>query len=341
MGTHEMKKLTLKNFQKHRLLKIDLDPVITTILGPTDRGKSSIIRALQFLALNNPPSNLITEGQKNVEVVLDVDDHSITRKKGTENLYEMDGEEYKAFGTGVPDDIQTALALSPLNFQKQHDSPFWFAETAGEVSRQLNKIVDLEIIDTTLSNLSSSLRKARGEKDVTAQRLEEAKEERSRLKFVRQMRKDFDELEEIAKAQEKSADKCSLLQNLLAEVSTHWADAERLREATTEAERVVDLGARWERTNKSVNLLESLVESVKSDYQIASIQIPSLEGMDQRVGAINALRRKKLDLSNLLEDVQQDQERSDSLKSRLEKASTELHEKMGEECPLCGQKIKS
>ncbi len=155
--------VSLQNFQAHRRLRLEFDPGITTIVGRSDVGKSAIIRAIRWAATNQPGGDqFITTGTKGTTVTLQVDGHVIKRKRGgSVNSYHLDGEEYKAFGRGVPGPVVTVLNMGGVCWQGQHDAPFWFSETAGEVSRKLNSIVNLSIIDTTLANVQAENHAAR------------------------------------------------------------------------------------------------------------------------------------------------------------------------------------
>lgn len=178
-----LESIALRNFQVHEDLIVEFSPTITTIKGPTDKGKSAVLRALRWVCLNDVAgADFIREGAKRVTITLHVTDgkgsHStISRSKSTDghvNLYVWDDREFKAFGQSVPPDIAHALALNEINFQGQHDPPFWFADTAGEVSRKLNAVIDLTIIDTALSNIASEVRRAQERKGLCEERLTEA-----------------------------------------------------------------------------------------------------------------------------------------------------------------------
>ena len=156
-----MKRLRLQNFQGHHRLDVQLDQPITTIVGASDRGKSAVLRALRLLCLNQPGGTAcVRHGAKAAAVRLEVDDTTITRVKGTgTNTYSRDGQEYKAFGAGVPDPVADVLNVAAENFQQQHDAPYWFSDTAGQVARNLNAVVDLEVMDTALADLQARARK--------------------------------------------------------------------------------------------------------------------------------------------------------------------------------------
>lgn len=174
--------LSLQNFQAHRKLRVEFGPGITTIVGRSDVGKSAIIRALRWAATNQPGGDqFITTGTKGTSVALRVDGRVIKRKRGgSVNTYHLDAEEYKSFGRGVPGPIVSVLNMPGVCWQGQHDAPFWFSETGGEVARKLNSIVNLAIIDTTLASVQSEnhagrvrLRDATEKEKQTAEILEE------------------------------------------------------------------------------------------------------------------------------------------------------------------------
>jgi hypothetical protein len=77
------------------------------------------------------------------------------------------------------------LKMGPLNFQQQHAGHFWFRETAGEVSRQLNTIVNLDLIDTTIANIDREQRKTKIRLQDVESRMKTARGEKRRFSYVR------------------------------------------------------------------------------------------------------------------------------------------------------------
>lgn len=199
--------IRLLNFQRHEKRVVELDPHVTTIVGPTDSGKSSIIRALVWALMNEAPDNLLRQGAKEVEVDVKVDGHMVKRiRKGTENRYSLDGKQYRAFGIAVPEDIEALLRIGSINIQAQHDSVFWFSAKAADVSKQLNSIVDLEIIDESLARAASHVRETKSRLDVSTDRLENAKRKVEELKYAVELDEDcqrIERLEDELKAMQK------------------------------------------------------------------------------------------------------------------------------------------
>jgi DNA repair exonuclease SbcCD ATPase subunit len=175
-------RLRLTNFQCHELLDIQLDPGITTIVGPSDVGKSAVIRALRLLALNKPRGDgYVRFGFKGCEVRAKVDGKTVRRERGGENLYSVDKQVYWAFSNEVPKAVQSVLNLSDANFSGQHDPPFWFSLSPPELARQLNRIVDLDVIDRMTSHLASTMRSLKARQEVVVSRLSEATQAKRKL----------------------------------------------------------------------------------------------------------------------------------------------------------------
>lgn len=201
-------RLYIKNFQSHSDRVIDFDPHITVIIGRNDVGKSALLRALSWLAFNRPAGDeFIRWGEKTATVELTVDGHTITRTKGKENSYRLDnGEPYKALGQGVvPEVIANVLNLGPVNFSNQLDPPFWFCETAGEVSRQLNSIVDLGVIDDVLAGAAAKVRSAQSDISLTEQRLAQAEERAKALDYIVDLNSNLSALEALEAEQAETA----------------------------------------------------------------------------------------------------------------------------------------
>ena len=155
------KKVVLHNFQGHKDTEIELDPVITALVGTSRAGKSSVLRALRWLFYNSPsagkPSHWV-ESKDDSSVSIEEDSTTITRIRGKAgNGYDMTGfSPFRAIGTKVPPQVASFLNLSDINFSGQHDAPFLLSKTPGEVGRYLNTLIDLDIIDEKLAKAASS-----------------------------------------------------------------------------------------------------------------------------------------------------------------------------------------
>jgi len=337
-----IEQLVLKNFQRHQNLTIDLDPHITTIVGPSDSGKSAVIRALRWLATNSPAGDaFIRDGEKKAGVVLTVDGETVERERGAgANIYRLGEDEFRAFGNEVPQKIGQMLNLGPLNFQGQHDSPFWFGETAGEVSRQLNKIVNLSIIDNVLSFLASRTREAKVEVSVLEQRKKEAQAERAALVHARRMDKDLRAVERAEEGFSKCSRSRSLLHDLFEQASCYYKETESLDARRREAEGVLRKGEAFQALAQRVKELKGVIEEIGSLQVQAKRPVPSVVGLEERFSVYTDCQDRAEGLRSCVSGIREKMDNLQSYKTGLRKAEKELKAEMGDVCPLCGQEVK-
>ena len=157
-----IKSLRLINFRSHKDALVEFSPGVNIITGENDSGKTNILRGVN-LVVNNRPSG--EEYRSNwggdTEVLLDVGGKTVGRHRtDSKNMYTLTGEKepFKAFGTGVPDIIKQHLNISPVNIAFQLDGPFLLGKNPPDVARYFNNVVDLNVIDSTISNIASTLR---------------------------------------------------------------------------------------------------------------------------------------------------------------------------------------
>lgn len=295
-----LERLDLKNFQCHRSLSIEFDPLITTLVGKTNSGKSAILRALRWLVQNFPAGDeFISDGEKYCRARLTVDGHRVVRRIGDRSEYRLDDKVYKAFGRNVPPAIAKLINLTDENFQSQLDAPFWFGLTPGQVAKELNRIVDLGVIDKTLANLAQVSRQATSEVALTKTRLQEAKQTRDKLAWVPAMGLRLKALQAKGKSLADKRQKGANLA-LLCQQANQLALAKQIAlKRKFGAEAAYKAGAAWARQKQAVEELTELVDEV---------------------------RRRK--------------DETCRLKEQLAKAKQELQKAtQGKRCPVCGNKF--
>lgn len=154
-----IKELTLQNFQSHKDTSIQFDPGVNIIVGSSDTGKSSILRALRWVVWNRPSGDSFRSnwgGRTKVELF--TDNAHVIRAKDKQEEYVLGDTHFTAFRTDVPDEIIKALNLSEINLQTQLEAPFLLSNTPGEVAQHFNKIARLDKIDSGLQNVSRWIR---------------------------------------------------------------------------------------------------------------------------------------------------------------------------------------
>lgn len=274
-------------------------------------------------------------------VQLKVDNHTIRRERnGNENLYWMDGEEYKAFRADVPPQIVEALNLSEINFQSQHDAPFWFNLTPGELARELNKIVDLEVIDQVMSSLASRIRKAKAEREVVEERLAEAKAEQKRLFFVPSLESDLSGLEKHRDKTASLAARRDAVAHLVSLAVEHKRTRERALRVLRRGMVARDAGEKvWQVSMRLVNL-NSTISQVKDAEDKAHRKVPDLSLLIQSKGCYQRAWDRNVELGTMLGSARLLADTYHQNCERLNKAREQLKRETGGRCPVCGGELK-
>jgi exonuclease SbcC len=295
-----LESLELEDFQRWDRLLIEFGPGVTCLQGPTDAGKTAVLRALRWLVLNLPLGGRFTRhGQSSCRALLKLDGRELLRLRGKDdNLYSLDGEDYRAFKADVPPAVSQLLALGEVNFQRQLDAPYFLTLPAPEVSRQLNAVVDLGVIDGTLSAAAARLRETSGAAESLLREVAEASAEVDNLTYVDKLSTDLTALEvlegRIAEARSKRSQAAKCLENA--------------RVAAGERDRS---GALLKTRSSAVENLRKTADCLRE----ARGRRETLRGALRRVGEAGELCREK--------------------SATLKKAEAALAA-LGESCPLCG-----
>lgn len=157
--------LQLTNFQIHRDRRLTFVPNVNVVTGRSNAGKSSIFRAIRWLVEHKPISGLQTFGEDHTEVTIASDRGEVTRfKHPSEGYgYKAGGLTFVACATKQPSEVQATLGLSEINLQGQHDAPFLLTLSPGQMAKELNRIVDLSIIDKANAMMATNATRTKAE----------------------------------------------------------------------------------------------------------------------------------------------------------------------------------
>jgi exonuclease SbcC len=339
-----LKYLDIELFQNHIKRKVEFDPEITYIIGPSDSGKSAIFRALKWVNLNQPNgSEFIPWDAEEAIVTQGIDEHTVTRYKGPgKNSYIFDKQRsHDAIGQGaVPEGIKEFLKVSDLNFQDQHSNPFWLSETPGEVSRQLNQIVNLEIIDSTLSNVAKTLSQARADKKLHEEQLAKALEIRADLVWTIDAVEKTDELSKIQEELGENRSSINSLQLSLESISRHKGKITVLEKLLEAVKDVILKGDDTFESGKKIQALQSSLERLKKYQEVIKLPLPNLNKIEELFDEIEFEAKTISKLSTMIKSTKEMANRCQIIKLSLETVETELNTfKMEGICPVCSQVI--
>lgn len=340
----------LRNFQRHELVEFEPGSTVTTIVGPSDRGKSACLRSLRWLCLNQPRGDEFIRARKlkgavvrskrtSVEVV--VDGRRVERARGEGvNSYAVDGKVLKAFGVEPPAEVASILRVGPENFAQQHDPAFWLGKGAAELSRDLNRIVDLGVIDRTLGELGKVLRRTRSDEAATDQRLSAARAEVASLTKAERADVTLRALEALEADHGRLAKASAGLVAGLRRAQGVDSRVRRIRAFLRASERVVALGEGCARSEAKAASLRRLLAAGKGLAR-ASRPIPRIVGVSAAADALGEVSARLAEVRSALDAFGKLKDLASSLTAARTGAERELREAMGDECPLCGQEVKA
>jgi exonuclease SbcC len=273
-----LQSISLQNFQSHKKTILEFHKGINVITGPSNNGKSSILRALYWTIYNRPSGDSYISHWnrdkndkpiKSTKVTVINDSGTIERRKGsikkidhTEkfNGYIVNDDYLEAIGQDVPDEVTKLFNLDSVNIQKQMDAPFLLSESASEVARFFNSTIRLDLIDKVLAKAESKRRENNKEKS----RLENEKllVDRDILEFAW-----LDEAEVLANRIEK-------IEN-------------RVNETTDKNEKLIATTTQYQRQLDIIQVQEVILSAVPIVNKIGLVQ----ESLEEKIKKCERLQK--------------------------------------------------
>ena len=357
-----IKSLHIKNFQSHKDSLLEFSPGVNVLIGSSDTGKSSVWRALDLVINNRPTgSGFVSHWCKNekgnykdnTEITLNVDGREITRIKGKDNKYILDKEELKAFKTDVPDPVKELMNTDEINVQHQANNFFLLNLSAGKVAEELNRLVNLDIIDRTLSNVNGRLRKMKA--SITSNEEDIIKHETSLEKFSKlsDMEVDLNAIVVLQKEYEELQFQMDALGDCTNKIQLAQIELNKCKDFTGAEEAVSKLESLYSGfmlLSEQYDALESLYESIEAvEKELETEFDPAVEEEIEIVGEMirkyNLLKSEMNDLDTVIQMVSETEETIENQNYDIEKAEKVYQEVLEEYnktkniCPECGQII--
>jgi energy-coupling factor transporter ATP-binding protein EcfA2 len=336
-----LEKLTLKNFQAHPKLTIEFGPDLTCIVGPTGAGKTAVLRALKWVCTNRPNGNAFTtHGTTGTRVTLQAEGHVVRRVRGKQNLYELDGRDLAAFGGDVPAPVASLLNVGPVNFQGQHDAPYWFTESPGEVSRALNQIIDLGIIDDVLAYANGRVRDAAQGARAAAARLEDAKTSRDNLKSILPVAAALEHVEGVYAGYITQRDRAALVADAVAKATTYAQTAKNAAAGAERCAAVAEKGVAWAALAMRHRTLAEHIRKAEVCQAKAKYSPPDFTPLVQAADKYTAAAHRRDQLATAVARAEAAGATMVGARTAAEAAAVAFTEALGERCPLCQKPTK-
>jgi len=337
MSGSRIDRIRIKNFQAHADRDIELEPV-TTIIGPSDVGKSAIFRALRWVCRNQPQgADFVRHGESKASVDVVLEKNRITRSRTkSENSYLIDESVYKAFGSSVPDSVQELLKTDDISFQSQHDAPFWFSLTSGEVSRRINEIVDLSLVDHALSFVASKIRELKSMVTVCKDRVKKAKQDRSGIDWVKQAHIDLGLVEKKEKKQRGIHERLDNLYSLVGKIGVATADIIEHKRQVSRFGKLIDSARRMIDLNDDVNRILGILRQLDDLRVVADLSEMNFSDIKIWASMYHRVDRELFDIDRFLKQIERSRHEEELEREEAERLGSKLEEELEGVCPVCG-----
>lgn len=350
----------IQNYQSHKKTSLDFHEGVSVIVGASDSGKSAILRSLNW-SINNKPlgDSFRSNWGGNTSVSIELDNQLIQRVKSKkDNKYNVvwdveeammmsgggSSQDYKAMGAEVPEEIQSLLNMNDVNLQKQMDMPFLLSASAGETARYLNKMVQLDKIDSALSKIESKKKRIKSDLNHRESDLVEQEKELSGFDWLADAETKVKALEvlnsDFIRIKNKFSDLNTIINNIERIKSEQVAYTEIL-EYETQVGVCLELDKEIEVLSVDAGNLNYLLTDIADIKERIneSNTIVKYESKTNEMLALNTtwitLEQTKIDLSDLLEDIAEQEEAGNKMRAKKEKAEKEYTRLFPEVCPLC------
>jgi len=348
-----IQKLEIENYQSHKNTTLNFSPGVNAIIGQSDSGKTSILRALRWVIENRPGGDAFRSswgGKTSVKITTGQNVIERVKDKTTVNTYALStGEEdlsFAAMGTSVPEEVQNALNINQINYQNQLDRPFLLDNSPGEVAAHFNKIAHLDVIDVGLRNVKSWISGLTKTISIEEIRVAELEEEQSQYDYLPAMEKAIITLETLhAYLYKMSEDFIDFEKLKLSIIKTNsnidqYANLLSLEPAvllTLEQARVI-----FDKKTIRENLTRSVQNINKTDEEIiAGKGVLKLEklvtGTFILIQKEKAVQNEKRLLTGVVSGIKTTTQTLKTSITRRDELQKEFNENFPDTCPLCGR----
>lgn len=240
-----IQRVIIEDFQSHRLTELEFVEGFNVIVGPSDQGKTAVLRAIRWVLYNEPKGNdFIRVGSNKAKVTLVMNDGTIVSRERTSsrNRYlvavpGMEEQIYEGFGHAVPEEVMEATGVRPLRMDEDHqvainlgmqlDSPFLLESNGAIKAKAIGRINGVHILDYAHKTTSSEL----NSKQIEERRIQaevEKREEQLQLyedldqweKSLEQVERKLKQVEEIGARSQWLRDKQELRKEIIKKLLT-------------------------------------------------------------------------------------------------------------------------
>ncbi|MDU0154042.1 AAA family ATPase [Bacillus cabrialesii] len=224
-------RVQLKGFQSHVDSDIRLGSGLNVITGPSDSGKTAVLRAVRWVAFNEPAGEAFLNravGETEVSITLETGQVITKRRRKGKTSYllqQNEEEEGSLFEKSeVPEEVKAILGIrketfgdfeTTLNFAYQLDAPFLISETASAGAKVLGKLAGTAAVDMAVKSVNKDTIAARNERSRATQDIEKINGELLKFAGVDEAKEQLELAQYVLDEAERKIERLSELKSLL------------------------------------------------------------------------------------------------------------------------------
>jgi len=333
-----------RHFSCHDAIDVTLGRV-TTIVGPSGSGKSAFIRLLKWIAFNRPQGMSFLgkwRTAKSASGTIEVGSHVISRRRGPHvNTYTLDGEKLKAFGAKVPQPVADILNLGPQNFQGQIDPPFLFTATPPQVSKELNKIVNLSAMDRAQQIAARRVRKAKLAVEVSKERLDDAKATVQSLAWVEKFDAQLKKVERLYTEIDQIRTRRARIDDLVLGMTKAAQRRDRALGRVLAQKKAMRAISAYRAVVGRKAAIDGILNKLAECDRVLARPVVNLSRLAKLREQIKAVESRQRKVASLLFALEQNSWEVKQCRKRIERSEARLKALSGTRCQACGQTIPS
>lgn len=364
-------RVEIKNYQAIQKATLEFDKGITAIVGSTNSGKSSIIRAIKG-AINNQSGNGFINyeaDESSVKIITPSNIIEWTKGRKGSGKYIINGEEITKIGRTQNQEVADLLNMEEIevgntkvriNFWDQMEKAFLMDNTPGQLfnfiaqSKEQEQVTTLEQTKKTeLQTLSNEIKTNNTIVDMLQTDLIKLKETNETLKPFNDF--DMDLLDQRVEALTKTKGLLSTLDTISEDkvnlTNTLTKINKPIKELETILSKIAESDTKLKPLQKAYqDYLSAFDEGALTQLKLADnfTEIENLEkaikALDTKYEVINSLEKKLNNIKGLRSKVVAEASIIEDTKGRLDKITQEVTEleielNSFEVCPFCGNAL--
>ncbi|MGI6126413.1 MAG: AAA family ATPase [Planifilum sp.] len=355
----KFKGLVIENFQSHERTEITFSEGLNVFVGPSDSGKSAILRALRWVLYNQPRgSDFIRTGASRCRVTLILSDGTqiVRERSSSVNRYlirDPEGNErvFEGFGSDVPDEVLEAHGMVPLQLDEdreltvqigqQLEGPFLLSESGGMRAKSIGRISGAHLLDLAQNQTARDQRAVSSRIKFLEEEMEKRKEALKPFDVLPRYREQLDRAGAMYEEAVREQELLRRLRQLAADladcreamdrVRRRLADLEKLPEAEKVLGRLMEdgrrlghlrsLAAHWRKGREEQEHWQR-VRSRTARLEEGAQRLREAEGVHERIRRLKRLKTKWADYRRDMEQCERVVARTDALDTAVHLAET-------------------